>query len=226
MTANKLNDFIKQSNESVKYAGVDEAGEELIDAYIQANATSIGTEVGENLGGFVSLTQQTDYPDENIVMGDSISMFSDESIIPNIAGDPTLRTVPELSLVYVLGPPGQVGNVPSFVPNPEELPVKDLASIITSLTGIETEPSNPSRNVASGSMQSVSDVLTGMDKTFGPWDEGLTEFLDFVQGDFLDGFKPGLNVDILLSMFPVDQMVQISVGDIVGIQDLCSPVLS
>ena len=197
-------------------------------AYLETNATKIGLVNREQFDGFQSITKQTDYPLQKMVLGNSIALFSKDAAIKNISirpgfvGDDDFRFYEAPAPAWQsnlagagangISGDGVVGANPHFgtkadvVDNPVTYPASSM--------NVRNIPENPNRNISSGSLQSISDVLNNLNGSVGPWTasdyNGMTSDLDTVK---------------IATLFPSDTHVKVTDNDVEAVQESISPIL-
>jgi hypothetical protein len=221
---NRLDEVVQQFNTSAQYDKVQQAAAVLIKAFVDTNITNIGLVNGEDNQGFVALTKQVDYPGDKVILGDSVALFagtaeSDDasSLLPDqVSIDPGERTITLQDANFNLNYNSTNGANPVYV-EVGDGDVTSISGVVAEVAGAQSIAMNPNRNVSSGSMKSIEDVLTSLHHTVGPWDSDLSEYISAVGGSFDTNDKE--------SIFPEDDLLEISDQDIINVQKFCSPIL-
>jgi hypothetical protein len=208
-TINRLNQLLTTAKNQVSYVNVQAAADQLAATYLQNALTKIGLVNGEDLLGFVSITQATDYTAEAVVLGDSIAVFKGGSLLSNVIIDPAIQQFSDpTSFYYELQYDAVDGCDPLYSIFNE---VMSLAAAIAINTGGRVPaPMNPNRIVVTGSMPSIAHTMEGLRNHVGPW-TGLAEF----------NAKMGAASQIG-ALIPA---VQVSRDDITSHQQQLSPIL-
>ena len=199
MSINKLDQIIQSTNGDVKYARADAAADALQQSHLENNASKIGLSAYSQYNGFVSVSQQTDYPSDTLVMGDGMALFSTNDVqVENLVIDTDLiglegMTVPTW---YDISSGAKEGNNPileirvtggSGRRGRSDVPIEKMSDVIGKMTGQFAVPSNPHRILTTGSMTTIENTLTSLEGAVGPFLGGLGDFDRLVPGEFTEG---------------------------------------
>lgn len=228
MTINKINNLVLNASNQLRYDRVSDAADTLVQAYLETNVTKIGLVNRGQFGGFQSITKQTDYPLQKIVLGNSIALFSEEAAIKNISIDPGEAGEEGFRFYEAPAPAwqsnhagagangisgdGVVGANPHFgtkadvVDNPVTYPASSM--------NVRNISENPNRNISSGSLQSISDVLNNLNGSVGPWTI-----------DQWGSLRGSSDTEKLDTLFPPDTYVEVTDTDVQAVQESASPIL-
>lgn len=171
-TINRINQIVRTTNNTISYRTLDEAADQIRDAYVRDNLTFIGYDAGTNRSGYVSITTQIDY-DLDLVYGDSLAVLKGTNLPgTNVAVDPSDLSTSLQNQSYALNYDPVTGCDPMWADG--SLEETDVGRLISDNTIRETIPINLNRHVITGAMTSIRASMTFLNGRKGPW--GATEF--------------------------------------------------
>lgn len=241
MTINKINNLVLNASNQLRYDRVSDAADTLVQAYLETNATKIGLVNRQQFGGFQSITRQTDYPLQKMVLGNSIASFTEDTVIENIyvnpadveagfrfyeAPAPAWQSNTAGAGANGISGDGVVGANPHFgtkadiVDNPFTYLASESMNVRADADG------HTNRIISSGSLQSIQDVLKSLDGSVGPWTKQQW-------GAIRTGFMYSWNTEQLIpydtkkldTLFPLDTHVIVTDDDVEAVQKSVSPIL-